>query len=384
MYSRFIQFTIPAIGQALMAMVLYVNFLFLPFVAVFQAENPLLYYLLPLVLMAAAAYFSRNPVGTGMVWVGFLTGFYLLGDLCWWLAWLLGGPAWAVWQRIWCGGLLAWACTAATLVFGWRRAHRLCVTRYKLSTEKALPGGKLTIVQLSDVHPGSTMTRQRIPELQKTVEALHPDMIVLTGDLFDENTSREDFAAFCALYGALDAPLGKWFVYGNHDLGHHWREPQYGRADLETAFAGAGVRILEDVAVLAGRNDTPDPVRVVGRKDWLYTEHRRFSAAELLPAGPDPFGPDTVLLDHEPRELREDAAAGADLILCGHTHGGQIWPLGLVSRLFRYNEVNYGLRQITPGCAAIVSGGTGTWSFQIRTEGRTKVVCAEITQTRAP
>ena len=78
MYSRFIQFTIPAIGQALMAMVLYVNFLFLPFVAVFQAENPLLYYLLPLVLMAAAAYFSRNPVGTGMVWVGFLTVF-----TCW-------------------------------------------------------------------------------------------------------------------------------------------------------------------------------------------------------------------------------------------------------------------------------------------------------------
>ena len=98
-------------------------------------------------------------------------------------------------------------------------------------------------------------------------------------------------------------------------------------------------------------------MRIVGRKDWLYTQGNRFTPAQLMPNGPDNVY--TILLDHEPRELKADAAAGANLILSGHTHGGQIWPTGLVAKLFRYNELNYGMKQITPACAAIVSGGTG-------------------------
>ena len=99
-----------------------------------------------------------------------------------------------------------------------------------------------------------------------------------------------------------------------------------------------------------------------------------------------PNGPDnvyTILLDHEPRELKADAAAGANLILSGHTHGGQIWPTGLVAKLLRYNELNYGMQQITPACAAIVSGGTGTWGYKIRTEGKTELVMVEIEQKNA-
>ena len=94
-----------------------------------------------------------------------------------------------------------------------------------------------------------------------------------------------------------------------------------------------------------------------------------------MPGGPD--GIYTLWLDHEPRELRDAAAAGADLALCGHTHGGQVWPVGLVSRLFGYNEVNYGKKRFG-SCTAIVSGGTGTWSYQLRTEGRTEIVCVDV------
>ncbi|MDD4849548.1 MAG: metallophosphoesterase [Gemmiger sp.] len=382
MYNRFVQFTIPSIGQLLVALVLYANFLQLPFIAMFQPDNPLLYYCLPLALMALASYLSRDPLGVGMIWMAFLTGLYVVGDVVSFALWRVGGTPWQVWQAVYGGGLLVWGLTCALVLYGWVHAHKLYTTHYRLATPKALPGGKLRLVQISDLHPGSTMTRQRIPELRQKIEALAPDILVFTGDIYDENTVREDFDAFNALFGELQAPYGKWFVYGNHDLGHHWREPQYDRADLERAFAGAGIRILEDVSVLAGETDTPHPVRIVGRKDWLYTEHRRFSAAELLPDGPD--GRYTILLDHEPRELKAAAAAGADLILCGHTHGGKIWPLGLVSRLFRFNEVNYGKRQITPSCAAIVSGGTGTWSYQIRTEGRTEIVCVDITQAGTP
>ena len=97
-----------------------------------------------------------------------------------------------------------------------------------------------------------------------------------------------------------------------------------------------------------------------------------------------PTGPDdryTVWLDHEPRDFKNAAAAGADLILSGHTHGGQVWPAGAVGMVAK-NERNYGQKKITDTCTAIVSGGTGTWGYKFRTQGRTEIVCAEITTER--
>ena len=184
----------------------------------------------------------------------------------------------------------------------------------------------------------------------------------------------EELDAFCRLFGELDAPLGKYYVLGNHDLFHHWREPSFGRAELERGFAAAGVRILEDTSVLL-----PCGVRVVGRKDYLYTNGSRFTAAQLMPGGPDDHY--TVWLDHEPRDFKTAAAAGADLILSGHTHGGQVWPAGAVGMVAK-NERNYGRKHITDRCDAIVSGGTGTWGYKFRTQGRTEIVCAEITTER--
>ena len=205
----------------------------------------------------------------------------------------------------------------------------------------------------------------------RKVAACQPDLLVLTGDIFDEYTEKEDFDAFCQFFGEIDAPLGKYYVLGNHDLFHHWREPSFGRAELECSLAAAGVRILEDTSVML-----PCGVRIVGRKDYLYTNGSRFTAAQLMPTGPDDRY--TVWLDHEPRDFKAAAAAGADLILSGHTHGGQVWPAGAVGMAAK-NERNYGIKYITDRCDAIVSGGTGTWGYKFRTQGRTEIVCVTIT-----
>ena len=382
MYGHFIQFTIPKIGQVLVAVVLYLNFLKLPFVACFVGAHPAVYLLLPLLLLAVMSWIGRDPLGPGMIVNSHLTGLYIAGDIVGLLARAIGGTVQAAWQTIWMGGLLAWVGTAAMMVWSYFKAMRLVTTTYRLQTTKPLPDGKLRVLQISDLHPGKgAMDRKRIPELNRRIRELNPDMILFTGDIFDEHVERPDFDSFNAFFATLDPPGGKWFVLGNHDLFHHWREPSYGRADLEGAFARAHIRILEDVSQLAyvGKNATP--VRIVGRKDWLYTQGNRFTPAQLMPNGPDNVY--TILLDHEPRELKADAAAGANLILSGHTHGGQIWPTGLVAKLFRYNELNYGMKQITPACAAIVSGGTGTWGYKIRTEGKTELVMVEIEQKNA-
>ena len=375
MYGHFIQFTIPKIGQALVAVVLYLNFLKLPFVACFAGMHPAVYLLLPLLLLAVMSWIGRDPLGPGMIVNSHLTGLYIAGDVVGLLARAIGGTVLTVWQTIWMGGLLAWVGTAAMMLWSYFKAMRLVTTTYRLQTTKPLPGGKLRVLQISDLHPGKgAVDRKRIPELNRRIRELNPDMILFTGDIFDEHVERPDFDSFNAFFATLDPPGGKWFVLGNHDLFHHWREPSVGRADLERGFAAAGVRILEDTSVLL-----PCGVRVVGRKDYLYTNGSRFTAARLMPGGPDDHY--TVWLDHEPRDFKNAAAAGADLILSGHTHGGQVWPAGAVGMVAK-NERNYGRKHIADHCDAIVSGGTGTWGYKFRTQGRTEIVCAEITTER--
>ena len=382
MYHPFFQFVLPRLGQVALDALLYLNFLQLPPLQL-VARWPVLYYGLPLVLMGVLAYISRDPLGLGIVFAGHLVTFYCIGTAIGLALRRIGGTPLTVWRIIWLDGITPWLLTGLIMWWGRRRALRLCTTKYSLTTRKNLPNGRLTIVQVSDVHPRAcaAMDHTRIPELKAKIEACRPDLLVLTGDIFDEFTEPEELDAFCKLFGELDAPLGKYYVLGNHDLFHHWREPSYGRADLEGAFARAHIRILEDVSQLAYVGKNAIPVRIVGRKDWLYTQGNRFTPAQLMPNGPDNVY--TILLDHEPRELKADAAAGANLILSGHTHGGQIWPTGLVAKLFRYNELNYGMKQITPACAAIVSGGTGTWGYKIRTEGKTELVMVEIEQKNA-
>lgn len=370
MYHPFFQFFLPRVGQAALAGLLYWNFLQLPFLE-WLAPWPLLYYGAPLVLVAVLGWLARDPLGLGIVLVGYLTALYCAGNALGLAARLAGGTLRDVWRVLWLDGMTPWLLTGFLWWWGRRRAVRLRTTCYQLTTEKPLPGGKLTIVQVSDLHPNpaAAMHSGRIPELRAKIEACRPDLLVFTGDIFDEYTAPEEFAAFCGLFAALEAPLGKYYVLGNHDLFHHWREPSFDRAALETALAKARVRLLEDTAVLAGG------VRIVGRKDYLYTHGRRFSAKELLPGGPD--GHYTVWLDHEPRDFKNAAAAGADLILSGHTHGGQVWPAGAVGMAAR-NERNYGKKRVGPACTAIVSGGTGTWGYRFRTQGKTEIVCVEV------
>ena len=126
MYGHFIQFTIPKIGQALVAVVLYLNFLKLPFVACFAGAHPAVYLLLPLLLLAVMSWIGRDPLGPGMIVNSHLTGLYIAGDVVGLLARAIGGTVLTVWQTIWMGGLLAWVGTAAMMLWSWLPPPTAC------------------------------------------------------------------------------------------------------------------------------------------------------------------------------------------------------------------------------------------------------------------
>jgi predicted MPP superfamily phosphohydrolase len=206
-----------------------------------------------------------------------------------------------------------------------------------------LPVERYTIVQLTDVHIGPLLGREFAARVTRDVNALGADLVVITGDFVDGRLSelRPEVEPF----RELRAKDGVYAVTGNHE--YYWDADPW----LEH-IRSLGIRVL--------RNER---VRIADAFDLAGCDD--VTAAEDLPRalrGRDPSVP-VVLLAHHPRTALRAAAAGVDLQLSGHTHGGQLLPLGWLARLFEPRVA--GLARI--GATWLyVSEGTGFWGPPVR------------------
>jgi predicted MPP superfamily phosphohydrolase len=166
----------------------------------------------------------------------------------------------------------------------------------------------LRVVHLSDVHHSAFTSRDQVSRAVETANRLKPDIIALTGDYISHDRS---FAAPCAeLLGRLRARYGVYAVLGNHD---HWTDA----ALITDLFRAEGINVLINQGLrfehrnaafwLAGVDDT-----MVGLEDLSLA---------LAGSCDDEM---KLLLAHNPIILRRAARAGVDLVLSGHTHGGQV------------------------------------------------------------
>lgn len=164
------------------------------------------------------------------------------------------------------------------------------------------------VVQLSDVHHGPFSSNEQIERAVETANRLRPDIIALTGDYI---TKERRYAAPCAeMLGRLQAKYGVYAILGNHD---HWTDA----ALITDLFRAEGITVLINQGMhfehrgtafwLAGVDDT-----MVGLEDISLA---------LAGARKDEM---KLLLAHNPIVLRRAARAGVDLVLSGHTHGGQV------------------------------------------------------------
>ena len=164
------------------------------------------------------------------------------------------------------------------------------------------------VVHLSDLHHGPLTSTKQILRAVETANSLEPDIIALTGDYISH---ERQYAAPCAeMVGRLRARYGVFAVLGNHD---HWTDA----ALITDLFRAEGIKVLINEGMrfeidgtafwLAGVNDT-----MVGLEDLPLA---------LAGAGSDEM---KLLLAHNPIILRRAARAGVDLVLSGHTHGGQV------------------------------------------------------------
>lgn len=283
-------------------------------------------------------------------------------------------------------GTVALVLAVVYLAVGYVQANNVWQKDYTVTTDKAV--GTLRVALIADSHVGTTFDGEGLAPHIEEINKQDPDIVVVTGDFVDEDTSRDDMVAACRSLGQATPKFGTYFVFGNHDKGLYSNgERGYTGDDLVAELEKNGVTVLQDETVLIdGR------FYLVGRQD--ASEARDFggsraSIAEL--AGALDRSKYSIVLDHQPRDYDAEAAAGVDLVLSGHTHGGQMFPLMLFMRWFHIGDDNvYGLESSHLGddnvygfenhdrTDFIVTSGISDWAIQFKTGCRSEYVIVDI------
>lgn len=320
---------------------------------------------------------SVNLFGTGALLVLHFTAASTVIDIIRLLIKKAGRSIPNVWDKIYRSSALPLLITAAIMGYAYLNMHRIIVTEYEVPVQKEIRREGYRIVFLSDLHFGTTMNQEKLQEQCRRMEAEKPDLVVLGGDIVDEASSLEEVTQAFQTLGQIQSTYGIYYVYGNHDKGKYNKNCDFTAENLSEAARDAGVYILEDETVMLN-----EELSVSGRRDRsdaVLEQIPRKSCETLLEGMPQTAV--HVIADHQPRDMEENAAAGFDLMLSGHTHAGQMWPVGLITELFDKGTVNYGMKTFG-NMHLIVSSGIAGWGYPLRTGKHSEFAVISVTAAR--
>ena len=267
-------------------------------------------------------------------------------------------------------GLLVAA--VALSVFGVGQAIRVPDVRTVEIPLKNLPPqfDGFRIAQVSDIHASRLLTKSWVRALVEKTNALAPDLVLLTGDMVDGAPidRAEDVAPLADFRGRY----GVLAVTGNHEYYSNF-------TDWMAAFKTLGLRVLQNEHVLITHQGAS--LIIAGTTDQASLRFGLPPPNLTAALAGAPQGLATILLEHQPANARANAAAGVDLQLSGHTHGGQIIGLHVVPQYVNKGFVS-GLYELG-AMRLYVSNGAGLWNgFPVRL-GRPSEI-TEIILRRAP
>lgn len=256
--------------------------------------------------------------------------------------------------------------SSVNILAGYINARNPRVKELNLKIDKPGHGLKnLTISMASDIHLGAIIRKAKARELVSMLNAPKPDLILLAGDVVDEDLApviKDNIGeALCE----LKARIGVYAITGNHEyIGGAGPAVDY----LEKHC----IKMLRDTAVLVN-----EQFYIVGRDDRdkvRFTGKPRKELGEVM-RDVDRSYP-VILMDHQPFNLSQAADQGVDLQLSGHTHHGQIWPFNYITKAIY--ELSWGYKRIK-NTHFYVSCGFGTWGPPVRLGNRPEVVIIHLT-----
>lgn len=312
-------------------------------------------------LVAVVVKFSGTGLKVLMSWLTVLWLFALAMLATWLVHWLVSklllasiDTGAANWYALWgVRGLLA-AVFGGLVGLGVYNAYVPVVRHLTLQTNQPL-AKPLRLGLVSDLHLGRLVGNYHLTKLQEIVKHERIELLVMAGDIMDDNTDAYNAHNMQPTLSALvhAVPLGVYASLGNHDMYGH-------EAQIRRAIEAAGIHLLADSRALVDNR-----LWLVGRLDD-HAQYRKPTAELLPPNNQQPI----VLIDHEPSQIAQNVVLPIDVQLSGHTHNGQIFPANfIVKAIYR---LAYGHERIND-TDVIVSSGYGLWGVPFRLGSQSEV-----------
>ena len=234
-----------------------------------------------------------------------------------------------------------------------------------LTINKKVEGlNNLKVVFASDIHLGTLIGPRRTNTIVQKINAQNPDLILLGGDIVDEDLGPVIRNNLGDSLKKLKAPYGVIGITGNHEF---------------IGGAEAAVKYLEDHGVTMVRDSVikiNEKFYIIGRED---RDKRNFAGANRMDIKELSKGLDhnlpIIMLDHQPFELDKKQELGIDLTMSGHTHHGQMWPLNYITKAIF--EVSWGYKK-KGNTHVYVSSGVGGWGPPVRIGNRPEIVVVNL------
>ncbi|MFH0805116.1 MAG: metallophosphoesterase [Patescibacteria group bacterium] len=312
------------------------------------------------IVASALTYWKENTLvnaiyGAAGGWLG-IVWYLTLATAAVWLVFLV---SWLLGQRLplaTVAGVLLAASVVYSIYGIWNAQHpvvkRITVTIPNLPETWR---GR-TVVQLSDVHLGPVHREKFLQRVVDQVAQMNPDAVFITGDLFDGG--GRDLSALVDPLAQLTPPHGIYYITGNHET----------YVGLDHSLSA--VRSVPAIHILRDQLRDVDGLQLLGIDYPLSGTSKDVQPVLALLDRTKP----SIVLYHEPKLELVDAiqSAGANLLLAGHTHVGQLWPFNFITNAM-YRGEDYGLTQKS-GFSLYTSSGIGTWGPPVRTGNRPEIV----------
>ena len=299
--------------------------------------------------------FTRNFYFFSGFWMGFLLNLLMVLAIVWLIVWL--GNLFGSSPNRAILGMIFFVLAFIFSIYGSWSSFNPKIKKITVKIPNLSENWKgKKIVQLSDIHLGHIYKAGFMEKIVREVNLINPEMVLITGDLFDGMDG--ELANPIRPLNDIKAGKGIYFVTGNH-------ETYLGLSEIFKALKKIKITVLKDEVVEV------DGLKIIGIAYPTQGEDKNVIST-LNSLKRDFYGAPNILMYHSPVDIEQIKNSGVNLELCGHTHNGQIFPLGLITKIL-YKGYDYGLFAMG-NYTLYTTNGTGTWGPPMRTGNTPEIV----------
>ena len=248
---------------------------------------------------------------------------------------------------------------AHTVAAGWVLAQNVVVKNIEIVSPKIEQDTR--IVQISDIHFSRVIDERFAGKIVPVINGLMPDLVLFTGDYMDKGIARPQKIA--EIMRKIDSPMGKFAISGNHEF-------ITGYFDCLDFIEENGFEVMDGRVLEIGRNIVLGGVMDRSAEQTNVYYHEDSKVLSQFKSGNF-----NIYMKHRP-ELADGDPSHFDLMLSGHTHGGQIFPFVILVKIF--NRYLAGMYELENGAKLYVSRGTGSWGPPVRFGATPEITLIEL------